>query len=810
MNSYVYLIKQAWASLLLKKEFSATVIITMGITTGALICVITLAYLIFFQPLPYPDHERLYHVSHILDDNQGKFRRDLYTYPSAIQLHKNREVFDETAMKRGAFETLTSLPTQPQIPAAYVTPGWFKLTGAKMARGRFFEETEALNTYNPVAVITYKTWMNDFNGREDILQQRMTLIDTNYRIIGVLSQDYAEPQTSIYTRGFDTGIWLPWDFNPDAANKENWRAINGYISLIGKVKPDMRKTEVEQTLTSQINIAWTSNVNGIPDYQGWSVDIELQHLKDMINSNSQQTIVLLMFGVIGLALIACTNIANLFAARAAQQQKNLALHAVLGARKSHLFRHLLSESGLLMFLSLLVALAVSSWGFHLIQTQFARIFPRVSELSLNNVTLLAAVLSASLFAVFFAVASVKMLKYRLLNTALKNSGKGTGIQISRRFRQGLIVIQVAIASLLVFTNLSLFSKALGAIEKPLGFDVDNMISITVGVSASHQPTQEELKSALALLKQKLSNLPQVESVSQADEPLTGFGFIPMTDVLTEQSFRPELKSVDAEYFKQINQPLVAGNYMNDSDVKDGVKHVLVNDIFASVLNLEHDVIGSTLTVRNEQYTVIGIVKHVIHPLYQDEINNRVYFPASPTLPRINIKLNPNQSLSREQIVSTIKQSGSSYFLAMFRDLPKTKVQQLFSHYVTTFSTAIIAGMTIFIASIGLYGMISFGTRARRLEIGTRMAIGANRKSLIKLIIWDNADVIFTGMLTSVVMLGAISVAQRDVMTLLLGANIIPSFVMTISLIGALSLFACYWSLRRYINKPAIYALRENS
>ncbi|MFQ3189132.1 MAG: hypothetical protein ACI936_000255 [Paraglaciecola sp.] len=145
-------------SLKKKVGFVATVITTMGTTLGALICVLTLGYLLIVKPLPYPEQDKLYKVVHAIGDKNSENNAQFFTYPGLIYLYKNQDVFEKTALIQYSQDVLTSLPNQPTLNTGYVTPEWFELLGAKMLMGPPFKGSEALDTFNPVAVISYKTW----------------------------------------------------------------------------------------------------------------------------------------------------------------------------------------------------------------------------------------------------------------------------------------------------------------------------------------------------------------------------------------------------------------------------------------------------------------------------------------------------------------------------------------------------------------------------------------------------------------------------------------------------------------------------
>lgn len=806
MSQFFYQQKQAWVSLKKKVGFVATVVTTMGTTLGALLCVLTLGYLLIVEPLPYPEQDKLYSVVHAIGDKSGETNATAFTYPGLIHLYKNQDVFESTALIQYGQDVLTSLPKQPRLSTGYVTPEWFELLGAEMQMGRVFESTEALDTFNPVAVISYKTWQDEFDSASDMLDKKVSFSGVSFRVIGVLGERFVEPQ--ITQAGRDVGMWFPWDYNLDVRFKERWGNISGALYFAGKLKDTLSAAQAEQIITPLVNDTWVEKVASVPFFNGWAIEMQLESFQTAIVGDSQNTVYKLLAGVLGLVLIAFANIANLFMSRTAEQQRQLAIYAALGAKKSHLFRGLLAESGLLMSLSLLVALVVASLGFSLLQANLASELPRINELGLNYITFLASIILALLFALLFAFLSSKMINYRALNSMLQASGKGTGVQVSKRFRQALIVSQVAIATVLIFANITLFKEAVDTITQPPGYTVDNMTQMSLSVSASEFPPEEEVAATMVQLKKSLLALPQIESISQSSSVLDGFGLWALTAVASGENFTPENNRISHNYFTMIGQELLEGDYFSEADIKDRNRVMIVNDEFAKRLNPDGSALGLQISpgADSEPFTITGVVKSAKMPA-ESEVPMRAYRPANLANTQMTLKLREGQSIEPEQVVIAIKSVSNLYALFNLETLDSQKKSRLFTQYTTAYTTAVLAAITLFLASVGLYGILSYGTQMRRFELGTRMAIGAKRKDLVSLIVKDNLWVIVLGIASSIAVMLGIYIGYKETLIAYMSIDLLPMFITTVLSIALLSLFACYWPLRQYINHPAIHSLR---
>jgi predicted permease len=800
MNQSIYQLKQAWAGLILKKGFLATVVTTLGITIGALLCVLTLAYVVISKPLPYSEQDHLYQLNTLSFNSKEDLVARAHYYPSLVHLFDNQTLFAKSALMHYGQGVITSQPTQPQIISTAVTPGWFELLDSEVAMGRVFEQTEVKDSYNPVTILSYETWQKEFNGTEEILEQNITINGISFRVIGVLSERFVEPQ--LLRTGVKTDVFLPWDYNSLASERRLlWGRIDGGLRFIGKIDSEMSPTQVEQELGALVHNTWTENVADNPAFKGDVIKVELKTLKEVITRNSKNTVLLLLIGVFGLLLVACANITNLFMSR------QLAIQAALGASKNKLYRALFAQSGLVIFISVIVALVIASLGFEVLQVYMISRLPRVDELTINGATLGSAVIIALVLALFFARLGANMITYRSLNSTLQSSGKGIGVQVSKKVRKVLIISQVTIVTLLVFINISLLKDSLKVINQPLGFETDNISTLTLSINASGGLSEEEKKSLMSELKSKLMALPQVEDVANATSPLFDRRIIIQEINSTGERLNLRTKTVDERYFQMIGQPLIEGDFFSESDVRDESKLLIINDVYAAKIAPQGSALGSKVTAfRQQQFTVSGIVKGVKMPA-ENDIPMRAFTVPLYEWPRFMIKLKPEQLLSRELIANTVREANSRLTLLSFETLNDRKGRLLFTQYTTATTSGILAVLTFFLATIGLYGILNYVIQVRRFELGTRLAIGAKRMDIIGLLLKDNIGTVSIGFTFGVTILLVLSISFSDIFSSYINQQFVTQLFITLILICIMTLFASYWPLRSIINSPVIRSLR---
>jgi len=806
MSQFSYQQKQAWAGLKKKPGFVSAIVATMGTTLGALLCILTLAYVLIAKPLPYPEQESLYKVETLLNNDKDEPVGRAFTYPGLIHLFQNQTMFSQSALLYLSEDVLTNSATQPTLNIAFITPEYFNLVDAKLAMGRKFEQTEAKDTNNPVAIISHKTWRSEFASNPAILNLKVDFSGTSFSIIGVLAKNYVEPQ--LHKTGLVNHIYLPWDYNhAGERHRKSWGNIDDSQLFLGKLTSTMSVSQVDQTLTTLVNDKWIEEVASVDFFKGWSMRIESSSFKSVILGDSEKTVYLLLAGVIGLVFIACANIANLFMSRTAEQQRQLAIRAAVGANKSDLFKTIFAETNQLMSASVAVALVISSVGFYVMQHYLAEQLPRVSELSINWFTVSSAIVIAISLAMFFARLSTRMINYKALNSTLQSSGKGTGVQVSKSIRKFLIISQVAIVTTLVFINISLFQDAKKAIEQPLGYTTANLTSLTLSISAAKMPPAAQVIPIMAELRKKLLELPQVEAINQSGSPMNGFGLNAQTAEKDNQRYVVNTKHIDHQYFEMIGQTFVEGDNFSTADFKDNTNVMIVNEQFAKALAPEGSALGQKMKFGGDDIaTIIGVVKGTRYPA-QAEIPIQAYRISSPASSQMTLKLKPGQQLTRKQAVAVLKEVTNQFTVFDLVELNDRRANMLFTQYTTAITSAVLAILTIILSAIGLYGILSYSIQMRSFEIGTRMAIGAKSSDLIKLIVSENSSSLFVGIFVSGLALLALYIGFSESLLDYVNMPLVPTFAVTILLISLIALFACYWPLRQFIYRPAIHSLR---
>jgi len=833
--------RQAYSNLKKKKGYSSTIILTIGITLGALLCVLTLNHLLLVKPLPYPEQDKLFLANHVQVDQQGEVQTRENSIKSMIELYEDKSVLSKSMIAYYAWSLIETHPAQPLVNTIETVPEYFEIFSVPIIKGRAFEQSEAINNRNPVAVISYNVWLKYFDKSADILDRKIELAGMSYRIIGVISDNFVEPQ--IYQVGRKTDIWLTWNAKGDLTySLGDWESYEANI-FVGKLKNDTSVNQGQQILTSVLNELWQDKIateeynSSYVERKNWTSRVELTPVVNVIIGDTRSLALLMLAAIIGLVVIALSNVVNLLMARTIETQKQLAIHAALGAKQKHLYHLIFSEVFILMSVAVLLALFISNLGFRIMQHYFSDVLPRVAELTLDYFTFISAAISLIGFSVILAKISVHAIDYKSLNSVLASSGKGTGFQVSKATRNRLITLQVAIASLLLFASINLGIKSLEPILLSKGFSTENLYDLYLPPNKLPFPDAKKRHAFVLEIKRIFSQEPAVKMISHSSHiynagrdkrfVVLGVGNEKGDDTdknngwVIEQSIPAKESRVDQQYFSMIEQSILQGDNFSSVDIgnvyreksgeveKNENRVAIVNQAFAEKIQPDGQAIGRLIRLgRGSLYRIIGIAQNSIRaPLTFSE--PRVFTPSTESGFAFIIKYQPGLSLSREKIVALIKQIGSKNPPYGYNSVSEAHQQRLFAQIATSIAIAVLVVILVFLVMIGLYGIVSYSTKMRRFELGTRLAIGAKPKHLIQLILKENSMPILSGLGISVFFVLTVMMTLPNVITSFSLLQIALSFIGTVSLISLISLVACYIPLRHYINRPAIYSLRAS-
>ena len=823
------------------KGYSLSIVLSLGITLGALVAMFNLNYQILAAPLPYPDADRLFIAKpKIYVDEHLKYS-GIVPYAGLVEAYKTAEDFTEQkALIKFDRNIIRNLAARPMVELGYMTPEYLSILQAPMALGRYFTAAEGLYTDQAVAIISYQTWQDEFNQNPKILTETLQIGAVSFKVVGVLAPEFIEPQLNGI--GAPTAVWLPWEFGkPKGDAGLLWQQFKSNQHIIGKLKPQQSTTAVEQAISQLITQRY---VDASPaEYaKGLRIEFNLQNFKQAIVGDVKGSLLLLFVGALALLLLALVNITNLILARIANQQKNLAIQAALGAQKFHLFNGLLAEILILVAMSMAVALIVAHTGLALLKQFSAYQFPRLAELHLSVPSLVFSLCCSLLLAFIFALAVSRHINYRALSQLLQSGGKGTGVQIAAKVRGFLILTQVMFSLLLLIFSLYIFSQSLAHIYQPLGFSTNDVyqLSLNSGEQATY-PISAREKAVTKEFSEKLAQSPKVISTSITNQgPIGSNQLIDFLSNSPEYQVTEQAISVftDKNYFDLLGVELLKGRTFTTNEFNDGAAVMVVSEAYAHKLlhlipqlhtesstdesapiEIEKDKKLSIDAVLNQRFyyrnggegrelqEVIGIVKDFNIPNYP--YAEQMFLPAIANFneSEILVKVKPGQTLTKAELNSLLETIDGQYSLAAFSSMADLQRELLTRDRLAAYLTLVLALLTLGLAAIGIYGVLSYSVQLRQFELGIRMAIGAQPYGIFSQVMKDNLTPLASGIgLGLLSLMGMWLWLQQTTYTFepKIAQVLVP--IGLIALLMTLTALVSVWSI---IRKPASYALKGN-
>jgi len=788
--------------------FSATVIATLSVTLGALICIFSLNHLLLVKSLPYPNAEQLVVVQQSYADAEGNGFSGSQSAPGMLLWYKNQQVFDKFSLVFDHKQLLADHPEQPNALINFVMPDYFSLLTPKMHLGRVINESEGLDSHQAVVVLSYKTWQKWYQSDVNVIGRKIMIGHVSYKVIGVTGEEFIAPANR-YNEAPD--FWLPWDYQ--GLDIDNWGVMTRALNSIGTLKKGISSLQASAQLGVMINEKFIASANA---ENGDTAGAKIISLKEAVVGDSSRVALLLLTGVVGLLLIAVTNVTNLFLSRAAQKQRIMAIQAALGAKPNHLFIAMFAESLILSVIAGALGLLIAGWGFVLLEELAAKQLPRISELGIDKVALFFTGFIVILLAATFAKLSSRVVNYNTLQAQLQSSGKGSGLQVSKRVRNFLIAMQVALATLLLAVASVVIEQALETVLHPLGFNDEDVYYLRVDrpKGASYSPESLVEMNLLTLsIKAELENLPQVKKVSRSIKPVIykGSNSMSLENRNGKRIGSFAFNMVDHNYFDILELPLVQGKtFAEQKDPRYNINEIIVSESLAHELAPNGDAIGKIFQIQATQpLKVIGIAKDYYRPgMAGDYGYQRYYMPYAAFEDfGFDIKLTQGAQLSREVILPLLLKLNSKLRIRTVISHTQQHADLIYKHKLTAGLTVVLAVLSLLLAAAGIYGVLNYSTQMRRYELGIHLSLGAKTHSVRNMVMKESLLPVLLGMLISAVLSMSIFLVIRQEVSFVININIL-GMLSVVPIMLAVAYVACYIPIQAAITQDPIKALRN--
>ncbi len=787
--------------LLLKRPgFTFIAVITLAVGIGANTAIFSVVNTLFLGPLPYRDDSHLVALGQ--SNRRSGVAREGVSPANFFDWRERMRSFEAIAASEQWGFTLTDYGEPEVMRGWVVTKDFFQILGTNAFLGRTLLPEESEQDNAQVVVLSYDLWQRRFGGDPQIIGRTLTLNTQPFTVVGVMPQEFQYPT--------NPELWAPRDSRP---NDQQQRSGN-LFRVIGRLRTGVTIEQAQQemsTIAAQLGQSY-------PQTNG-DVDAVVTSLRELLFGQIRLALFIL-FGAVGLVLfIACANVASLLLVRATERQREFAVRAALGASRKRLVQQLLTESLLLSLAGGLGGILVSKLLIAAIVALSPGSLPLV-QIGLNSRALIFAVSVSILSAIFFGLTPALQASRINLQTVLKDGGRSeTTSRGRKRIRQIMVVGEIALA-LTVLVGAGLLVRSFVALlNADPGFTIDN--GLTLEVQMGRLPAAERTIYVEQVME-RVAALPGVQEVAIssaipfhdhqmalstpikfADSPAASAGSEPIA----------YLVKASEDYFRALGVPLLQGRLFNQNDRENKPLVTLVNEEMARRLWPGENPIGRRISFNTLGQSVtaeiIGIVGAVRSTGFDSNPRPEFYlhYPQSPAplatffvrtsgdatilLPAVKAKireLNPNQAFLS---VNTVEQL-----------VDKTTAQRRFNLlWLGTF--AVVA---LVLATVGLYGLISFSTTQRTQEMGVRMALGAQTGDVLRLVIREGITLALIGVAVGLVI---VAVASRLMKSLLFGVSAMDT--LTVASVAALlmlvALVACYLPARRAAKLDPLVALR---
>jgi predicted permease len=787
--------------------FTAVAVLTLALGIGANTAIFSVVNAVLLNPLPYKDADRLV-VVWKQNPSRGWYH-NIISAADFLDLQKQNRVFAGMAAIKEEDINLTGEDVAEAVRGEQVTANFFDLLGVRAARGRTFVPDEGSPGGPPVVVLSDGLWKRRYGGDPAILGKQIAANGRKFTVVGVMPPGF---------------YFAPWD-----EKAQFWRAgidlsdpghTNHWLRCVARLKSSITLQQAQ----AEMDTIMRRLEREFPDNTGWGVG--LVNLHEQIVGNTRPALLVLLGAVGFVLLIACTNLANLQLARAAEREKEIAIRTALGANRRRLIRQLLTESVLLSMAGGGLGLLMAAWGTNLWvalapQETPGLVQPRFDLLVLGF-SLVLSLVTGMAFGLVPALGTSKP----DLNQSLKESTRHATDDRGRHRLRALLVGSEFALALILMAGAGLMIRSLALLAGVrLGFDPRNVLTLRIPLRSARYQGQRTRVDFFQRLLQQVETLPGVIAAGTIDggglPPHGGNG---MMFLIEGRPAPPPNEVPEAEhrvvspgYFRAMGIRLASGRFFSDADTRDSQPVAIINETLARDYWPGRDPLGSRIQFPSSGNTpakwvsIVGVIENVKNQTAELPTVPEVYVPYTQ-LPTI---FNPETLVVRSatdpgQLVAAIRREVGQ----IDKEQPIFDVltmEENVAHYSAgrrfpMILLSVFAGLALALAAVGIYGVLAFSVARRRHEIGIRMALGAAQDDILRLVVAQGFRFAVVGIIVGVA--GALAVT-RVLASLLFGVT--PTDPLTFGavtvLLGSVALLACYLPARRAAKVDPMVALR---
>jgi putative ABC transport system permease protein len=808
-----------------KPTFTIVAVLTLALGVGANTAIFSIVNAVLLRSLPFSHPDRLVKI---VANNKGVGAQDIgFSVPELDDLRTRAGVFDQVTAIQGGPTNLTGAEHPQHLELLEVSPNYFSMLGTSAHIGRVFGPGDEAQGFAEAIVISDSLWASGFGRDLGVLGRKMQLDNDPYTIVGVLPPGFRHPGRTAAT---DVEVWVTAGFRAAPFPKPD-RGLRGVPGAMGLLKPGISLEQAQSRLDAFASNLRAEYATYYPAGSDWSIEVE--PLQKSLVGNVQPMLLVLMGAVVLIILLASVNVANLLLARASGRQREMAVRQAMGASRSRMIRQMLTESVILSLVSGIVGVLTAIAALHFVQFLPARI-PRLAEVQVDWTVLGFALLVSLLAGLGFGLVPALQSSKAEIGVAVREGARGSGTSGKTNRLRGLLIASESALAVVLMVGAGLLLRTFwGLLQENPGFNPSRVVATNLYLPHPNNPdidryaNLETFNSFVRETVRRVGAIPGVDLAAMtSDLPVTHLSRRRAVNIEgrpdeSGKGLFSEITSVTPEYFKVLQASLVRGRYFTEDDNTGKEPVAIVDESTARTYWPDRDPIGRRLSMRSFRKddtstpwcTVIGVIKDIKSDGLDQSGATQIYRPMYqfPGPRSLSLGLTVRTSLSATSLEPLIRREIQTVDPALpifnVRTMNEVIDGSLALRRFSAELVGVFAVVALLLASVGIYGLLAYTVGQRAQEIGVRIALGAQRNDILKLVLTQGALLAGVGVCVGLILA---AVAAPMIAALLYGIRAhdpIVFLAVPLILLGV-SFAASYIPARRAARISPIVALRE--